>query len=63
MDINKNNSTSSEEEIIETRGIISKKLLSEGIQNESLDNDHLGIEVLSVKPNFLYESVSKLKSL
>tara|TARA_B100000131_G_scaffold53952_1_gene48877 strand:+ start:1896 stop:2432 length:537 start_codon:yes stop_codon:yes gene_type:complete len=63
MDINKNNSTSSEEEIIETRGIISKKLLSEGIQNESLDNDHLGIEVLSVKPNFLYEAVSKLKSL
>ena len=53
----------SNEEITDKRGIISKKLISEGIQNESLDNDHLGIEIISVEPSSLYAAVSKLKSI
>ena len=61
--MDKNITTTSNEEIIEDRGVISRKLISEGIENESLENDHLGIEVISVEPASLYAAVSKLKSL
>ena len=46
----------SAEEIVEQRGIISSQLSKDGISNESLGNDHIGIEILSVKPEELYEA-------
>ena len=46
---------------IERKGILSQQLSQEGIPNESLGNDHIGIEIISVKPNKLNEAISKLK--
>ena len=47
---------------IEKEETISKKLLEDGITNESLGSDHIGIEIISVKPGDLYEAVSILKT-
>ncbi len=47
---------------IEQQGLISQRLTKDGITNESLDFDHLGIEILSVQPADLYEAVSTLKN-
>ena len=58
----KENSPNSEEEIVEQRGIVSNQLSKDGILNESLGNDHIGIEILSVKPEKLYEAIYTLKS-
>ena len=44
------------------RGPISEKLLEDGIQNESLGDDHIGVEIISVEPIDLYEAVSNLKN-
>ena len=49
------------DEIIEQRGLVSNQLFNEGINNNSLGNDHIGIEVISVEPNRLYEVISTLK--
>ena len=49
-------------ELVEQRGIISKKLINENIDNDSLGTDHIGVEILSVKPNNLYKTISKLKT-
>ena len=57
----KENPPRSAEEIVEQRGLISNQLLKDGILNESLGNDHIGVEILSVKPAKLYEAISSLK--
>ena len=57
----KENLPNSSEELIQQRGIISNQLLKDGITNESLGNDHLGIEILSVNPEKLYETIFTLK--
>ena len=56
-----NNSNSSDSSI-EKQGLISKKLSQDGIQNDSLGFDHLGIEIISVNPNNLYQAVSILEN-
>ena len=56
-----NSSPEYSEEIVEQRGLVSKKLSEDGITNESLGNDHIGVEILSVKPEKLYEAISTLK--
>ena len=46
---------------LDKKGPISNKLSEDGIQNESLDSDHIGIEIISVAPSSLYEAVSARK--
>ena len=53
----------SKDEIVESRGEISKKLSSENFENVSLGQDHIGIENISVEPGNLYKVISKLKTL
>ena len=55
------NSPNSAENIVEKRGIVSNQLSKDGILNESLGNDHIGVEILSVKPEELYEAIYTLK--
>jgi len=52
----------SSEIAIEREGLISQSLARDGIQNQSLVNDHLGIENISVEPSKLYAAVSFLRS-
>ena len=47
---------------IEKEGFISKSLSKDGISNQSLPDDHIGIENISVEPNKLYEAVSALRN-
>ena len=47
---------------IKKEGLISQNLLKDGIPNQSLANDHIGIENISVEPDKLYEAVSALKN-
>ena len=49
------------EELLDTRGEISKLLIDQGLNNESLGEDHIGIELISVEPDKLYETIKKLK--
>ena len=60
MEKEKNNPQ--KDELVEQRGIISKKLIDEKIDNDSLGTDHIGVEILSVEPNILYQTMSKLKT-
>ena len=46
---------------LEKGGPISQNLSKDGIPNQSLTNDHLGIENISVDPSKLYEAVSALR--
>ena len=57
----KDNKNNSSELSIENKGFISEKLIKDGIPNESLGTDHIGIEIISVKPDKLYKTVSNLK--
>jgi len=50
------------EELVDQRGFISKKLFNENIDNDSLGTDHIGVEILSVEPDNLYKTISKLKT-
>ena len=50
------------EELVDQRGFYSKKLINENIDNDSLGTDHIGVEILSVEPNNLYKTISKLKT-
>ena len=59
--MDKENQIVSSDSALEKKGLISNKLSNDGIPNESLGSDHLGIEILSVQPNKLYETVSTLK--
>jgi len=47
---------------IEKEGFISQSLSKNGIPNQSLPDDHIGIENISVEPNKLYEAVSALRN-
>ena len=47
---------------IENEGFISQSLSKDGIPNQSLANDNLGIENISVEAGNLYEAVSALKN-
>ena len=47
---------------LETGGVISQNLSKDGIPNQSLANDHIGIENISVEPSNLYEAVSALRN-
>ena len=47
---------------IEQKGLISQNLSNDGIPNLSLDNDHIGVENISVEPSKLYEAVLALKN-
>ena len=47
---------------IEKEGPISQYLSNNGIPNQPLANDHIGIENISVEPSKLYEAVSALKN-
>ena len=57
----KENQINSSDSSIEEKGLISEQLVKDGIKNESLGSDHIGIEIIAVKPNNLYEAVSTLK--
>ena len=52
----------SKDELLDKRGEVSKKLSSENFNNESLGEDHLGIEIISVAPKDLYGVIAQLKS-
>ena len=56
-----NSPPESSEKIVKQNGIVSNQLSEDGITNESLGNDHIGVEILSVKPEKLYEAISTLK--
>ena len=58
----KENLSKSSDDSIKKNGVISQKLLEDGVQNETLDPDHLGIEIISVSPSNLYEAVTFLKT-
>ena len=49
-------------ELVDKRGEVSKKLSSENFNNESLGEDHIGIEIISVEPKDLYNVIAQLKS-
>ena len=59
--MDKDNKT--DKELLDKRGIISKALSDNNIDNESLGEDHIGVENISVEPQNLYEAISKLKDL
>ena len=52
----------SSDTLIEKEGFVSKSLFKDGIPNQSLANDHLGIENISIEPSKLYEAVSLLRN-
>ena len=47
---------------VEKEGFVSQNLIKDGIPNQSLPDDHVGIENISVEPNKLYEAVSALRN-
>jgi len=47
---------------IEKEGFISQSLTKDGIPNQPLPDDHIGIENISVEPSKLYEAVSALRN-
>ena len=57
----KENQINSSESSIEKRGLISEQLFKDGIPNESLGSDHIGIEIIALQPNNLYGAVETLK--
>jgi len=52
----------SKDELLDKRGEVSKKLSAENFNNESLGEDHIGIEIISVEPEDLYNVIAQLKS-
>ncbi len=46
----------------ENAGFVSQNLTKDGILNQPLANDHIGIENVSVEPNKLYEAVLALRN-
>ena len=47
---------------LEKEGLISHNLSKDGIPNQPLNNDHIGIENISVEPNNLYKAVSAIRN-
>jgi len=58
----KEETSKSKDELLDNRGEVSKKLSSENFNNESLGEDHIGIEIISVEPKDLYKVIAQLKS-
>ena len=58
----KENQINSPDGQLEKTGVISEKLKKDGITNETLGSDHIGVEIIAVQPNNLYKAVSTLKS-
>ena len=58
----KENPANSSDTSLEKKGRISEQLSKDGIPNESLETDHIGVELISVKPDNLYKAVSTLKN-
>jgi len=58
----KDGTATSSDTSIEKEGFISQFLSKDGIPNQSLPDDHIGIENISVEPNKLYEAVSALRN-
>ncbi len=60
---NKNNEDSNNDEInIIEKGPISKFLSEEGLEHESDKPDHIGVEIIHVKPGNIIEIISALKN-
>ena len=57
----KDKSSQDSDTSIEKKDVISQQLIQDGIPNESLKSDHLGIEIVSVEPSHLYDAVKTLK--
>ena len=53
--------TNPADSLIEKEGFVSKNLSKDGIPNQSLANDHIGVENISVEPSQLNQAVSALK--
>ena len=47
---------------VEKEGFISKSLSNDGLPNQPLSDDHIGIENISVEPSKLYKAVSALRN-
>ena len=47
---------------IDKKGLISQKLSQDGIPNDPLGTDHIGVEMISINPNNLYQAVSILEN-
>ncbi|MDC2974943.1 NAD(P)H-quinone oxidoreductase subunit J [Prochlorococcus sp. AH-736-K09] len=56
------NSAKTSDSSLEKIGFLSQKLSKDGIPNDSLDTDHIGVEIISIEPNNLYKAISILKS-
>ena len=54
--------TKSSDNALEKEGFVSQNLTKDGIPNQSLPDDHVGIENISVEPDKLYEAVSALSN-
>ena len=63
MSEKENQESQEKEDLVTQAGVISTQLHNEGIKNESLGLDHIGVEILSVEPGNLFELIAKLKSL
>ena len=59
--MDKNNLPKPSEELVDQIGELSNQLLKDGIENTYLGNDHIGVELISVKPEKLYETIFNLK--
>ena len=57
-----NNPINPEDSSLKKKCFISDQLTKDGLPNESLGNDHIGIEIISVLPKNLYKTVSALKN-
>ncbi len=58
----KDNLPKSSDSSIEKQGIISSKLSQDGVPNEYMGSDHIGVEIIAIKPENLYKSISILKT-
>ena len=58
----KDGTATSSDTSIKKEGLIIQSLYKDGIPNQSLPDDHIGIENISVEPSKLYEAVSALRN-
>ena len=56
------NLSNSSDSLTEKKGSISQKLTQDGVPNNALGSDHIGVEIISVEPNNLYDAVSILEN-
>ncbi len=60
--MDKDQLSKSSDSSLEKGSLISEMLSEDGIENNSLGIDHIGVEIISVSPQKLYEAVSILKN-